>query len=844
MPIICKRYSVGVLLLALLSLVLSGCSDIAGAPKVAQIPAATKTISGFVSYTDTGLPLPGATVTAYAIDASGVQSGTPLPGSSFAISDVDGSYSLKIPASYTGSLMLEASVPARVTAKAATPHLAGAGGSAANGIHIRSLVPATAIVLVLPPPVMLSLATEAVVVFLEQNVTPTSAAAGFTATGFSSDNIRKATIVMETIFGPNFSQVPPPASDAGLQGSNQGEVNLVVLIQAVNSITTGASGTPLSQLVAELTSTGLGSLAASLNAAVVQVVTVTLAGALPPSYQMSPAITAGITGSSAPVTVPDLTDSTPPTVPASLAATAVDAHNIRLSWGASSDSGSGVAGYTLYRSDSSGSWALLQTLGPNATGYLDSGVLAATQYQYQVAAFDGARNSSAFSSVATATTPAASTTPVPPSTPAPHNLTGTISAGGAPVSGVLLVIAGAGTGRAVSAGDGSYAFHVLNGSYLVTPVLAGYQFSPATRTVTVNDADLSGQDFSATLDGTAVGTVTYPSGSATGNVTYPDGSVTSVVSYPNGTVIGGVNYPPGTVITSVTYPNGVVIAGVSYPAGTVIATVSFPSGTVVGGVSYPNGSVTSIVSYPSGSVVGGVGYPSGLIVTRVAIPTGAVVGGVSYPAGTVFSRVTYPTGTVIGGVSYPAGTLVTSITLPTGAVLGGVSYPAGSVVATVTSPSGTVATVVSYPNGSVSSTVSYPDGALVGGVSYPAGSVVSTVSYPNGTLSVSVSYPSGAVVGGVSYPAGSVVSTVSYPNGTISVSVSYPSGVVLGGVSYPAGTVTSTVTYPDGIVVGTSSYPPGTVVSSVLLPDGSVTSSVTLPDGSAITGGLSFSLTR
>src|SRR4051794_32442244 len=104
-----KRYTLGALLLASLSLLLFGCSDFKG-----SLPAQTatdKSISGIVSDPDTGLPVSGAKVTAYAIDASGAESVAAL-STATAISDHKGAYTLRIPASYSGSVMVEAEIPA------------------------------------------------------------------------------------------------------------------------------------------------------------------------------------------------------------------------------------------------------------------------------------------------------------------------------------------------------------------------------------------------------------------------------------------------------------------------------------------------------------------------------------------------------------------------------------------------------------------------------------------------------------------------------------------------------------------------------------------------------------
>src|SRR5947208_5275317 len=74
-------------------------------------------------------------------------------------------------------------------------------------------------------------------------------------------------------------------------------------------------------------------------------------------------------------------DTTPPTVPTGVAATANGPTEIDLSWSASSDPGGGVAGYTVYRNGS--------PVGtPTGTSFADTGLAAATTYSYTVDAVD------------------------------------------------------------------------------------------------------------------------------------------------------------------------------------------------------------------------------------------------------------------------------------------------------------------------------------------------------------------------------------------------------------------------------------------------------------------------
>src|SRR5213076_3070428 len=101
-------------------------------------------------------------------------------------------------------------------------------------------------------------------------------------------------------------------------------------------------------------------------------------------------------------------DTTRPSVPTGLTASAVSSSQINLSWAASSDNVV-VSGYRVYRNGT-------QIATTSATSFINQGLSPSTTYSYTVAAFDAAGNLSARSSAASATTPAAPDT-TPPSVP-------------------------------------------------------------------------------------------------------------------------------------------------------------------------------------------------------------------------------------------------------------------------------------------------------------------------------------------------------------------------------------------------------------------------------------------
>ncbi|HVY72472.1 MAG TPA: fibronectin type III domain-containing protein [Candidatus Paceibacterota bacterium] len=89
-------------------------------------------------------------------------------------------------------------------------------------------------------------------------------------------------------------------------------------------------------------------------------------------------------------------DTSTPSTPTNVSATANSSTQITLSWRASSDN-IGVAGYNVYRGGT-------KVAISQSTSYVDAGLTASTQYTYAVSAFDAAGNTSALSSTVSATT--------------------------------------------------------------------------------------------------------------------------------------------------------------------------------------------------------------------------------------------------------------------------------------------------------------------------------------------------------------------------------------------------------------------------------------------------------
>ena len=107
------------------------------------------------------------------------------------------------------------------------------------------------------------------------------------------------------------------------------------------------------------------------------------------------------------VTTPAATDSSPPSAPTGLAATAGSPTQVNLNWTASTDN-VGVTGYRVERCQGAACTTFAQVASPSTTSYVDNGLAASTTYRYRVRAVDAAGNFSAYSSISTVTTPAVS----------------------------------------------------------------------------------------------------------------------------------------------------------------------------------------------------------------------------------------------------------------------------------------------------------------------------------------------------------------------------------------------------------------------------------------------------
>jgi Carboxypeptidase regulatory-like domain len=178
--------------------------------------------------------------------------------------------------------------------------------------------------------------------------------------------------------------------------------------------------------------------------------------------------------------------------------------------------------------------------------------------------------------------------------PATYTISGAVS--GNAGAGVTINLSGAGTATTTTAADGSYSFAGLaNGSYTVTPALAGNAFNPSSSAVNVSGANVTGRNFVA-----SAATVTYSisgtvSGAATSGVTLTltGANTASAVSGTGGAytlaglVPGSYTVTPSLAGFTFTPANLAVVIGSANSTGTdfVVAAVAVPhsiSGNVGG----------------------------------------------------------------------------------------------------------------------------------------------------------------------------------------------------------------------------------------------------------------------
>jgi hypothetical protein len=164
--------------------------------------------------------------------------------------------------------------------------------------------------------------------------------------------------------------------------------------------------------------------------------------------------------------------------------------------------------------------------------------------------------------------------------PTTYSLSGTI--GGSGGNGATVNLTGASSATVAADASGSYTFSGLsNGSYTVTPSKAGFTFTPASQSVTLNNANVTGVNFSIvayTISGTISGTggnsatVTL-SGTSTATVTADASGNYSFNGLNNGSYTvtpskSGYSFTPPSAPVTV---SGANVSGVNFASPALLA---------------------------------------------------------------------------------------------------------------------------------------------------------------------------------------------------------------------------------------------------------------------------------
>lgn len=220
-------------------------------------------------------------------------------------------------------------------------------------------------------------------------------------------------------------------------------------------------------------------------------------------------ITVSIGANAAKVYAKAITDSTAPTVPANVNATALDSSSIQVSWSASTDNVA-VDGYEVYRD---GTLAVTTS----GTTFTDSGLSANTTYSYTVKAYDAAGNRSTASASASATTGA-------PDTEAP-SVPGSLTATAASSSSASLTWS-ASTDNVAVTGYEIYRDGMLVGTAASTNYADSGLTANTTYSYTVKSYDAAGNVSAAS----AAASVTTPAGNSV-TIYYKQGFTTPYIHY-------------------------------------------------------------------------------------------------------------------------------------------------------------------------------------------------------------------------------------------------------------------------------------------------------------------------
>ena len=207
-------------------------------------------------------------------------------------------------------------------------------------------------------------------------------------------------------------------------------------------------------------------------------------------------------------------DTTAPTAPGSLTATAVGATQVNLAWTAATDN-VGVSGYQVERCAGVGCSTFVLLVSPTGTSATDTGLAPGTSYSYRVRALDAAGNASGYTGTASATTPTATVTATVSAGNRVYDGTTIATMTGCSLSGVIgsdVVTCTGGLASFASATVGSGKSVTVTGITLGGANAGSYTLSSTSATTA---ADITTKVLTATVtaankayDGTTTATIT------------------------------------------------------------------------------------------------------------------------------------------------------------------------------------------------------------------------------------------------------------------------------------------------------------------------------------------------
>ncbi len=274
------------------------------------------------------------------------------------------------------------------------------------------------------------------------------------------------------------------------------------------------------------------------------------------------------------------------------------------------------------------------------------------------------------------------------------------------VAGATVTLSGSGSGTTVADANGNYTFgNLVNGSYTVTPTLAGYTFSPASQSVTINGANQAGINFTAQPTAptwSISGTISPVAGGSGATVSLSGVSTASTVADANGnyTFSGLANgsYTVKPSLTGYTFTpasQGVTINGASQTAINFTAQPVVTTFSIAGTISPSAGGSGATVALSGASTASTVADANG----NYAF-TGLANGAYTVtPSKTGYTFAPVGQSVTVNGASQTGINFTAQAVVGTWSISGTISPVIGGSGATVTLSGASSATAVTDANG-------------------------------------------------------------------------------------------------------------------------------------------------